>query len=258
MVGVVLLLLGQSFGLEPGDLGFDVGVFLRVDPFLVPVSTDPLARTSSDRLEHEFSRVDIAGDLGAVALEVVDEDLGVFSDVTEVYGLTSTLEQQKAVEGLEQKGVRLVDGTEDLLAGSGKLSKESDQVVGGLTVETGSGLVKEEQKIGFGGELYTDGDTLSRFDGKTVATVVSVWPMSVVRRLDSRETNHSIGKVLELQKLDDVLTVGVLLLFRHGLGLTKVGRELQSFSDGRGPLVNILLLGWRSAWMMIDKKNYVP
>jgi hypothetical protein len=54
------------------------------------------------------------------------------------------LKQEQTVERLEQEGIRLVDGTKNLLSGSGELSKETDQVVGGLTVKTRGGFVEEE------------------------------------------------------------------------------------------------------------------
>jgi hypothetical protein len=37
-----------------------------------------------------------------------------------------------------------MDGTQDLLTGGSEFSKESNNVVGGLTVETGGGLVEEK------------------------------------------------------------------------------------------------------------------
>lgn len=57
-----------------------------------------------------------------------------------------------------------MNGAEDLLASGSKLSKESNNVVGGLTVETGGGLVEEKKKIGLGGKLDTDSDSLSCFN----------------------------------------------------------------------------------------------
>jgi hypothetical protein len=65
---------------------------------------------------------------------------------------------------LEEKSVRLVDSAENLLTGSGKLSEESNNVVCGLTIETGSRLVQEEKEIGLGSKLDTDSDSLSGFD----------------------------------------------------------------------------------------------
>ena len=38
-----------------------------------------------------------------------------------------------------------MNGTQDLLTGGSELSEESNNVVGGLTVETGSGLVEEKE-----------------------------------------------------------------------------------------------------------------
>lgn len=57
-----------------------------------------------------------------------------------------------------------MDGTQDLLAGSSEFSEESNNVVGGLTIETGCRLVEEEQEIGLGGKLDTDSNSLSCFD----------------------------------------------------------------------------------------------
>lgn len=61
-----------------------------------------------------------------------------------------------------------MDGTQDLLSSSGKLSQESDQVVSGLTVETGSRFIEEEKQVGLGGKFDTDGDSLSSFNRETV------------------------------------------------------------------------------------------
>lgn len=176
MFRILFFWLSQRGRLKPGNFLLDLGELWRVDPLLVPITPDSLARTGSDGLEHELSWVDIAWNLGTVALEIVNEDMRVFTNVTEVDGLATTLEKQETVERLEQKGVRLVNSAENLLAGSSEFTKESDQVVGGLTIETRSGLVKEKQQIGLGGQFNTNSDTLSSFDGKTVTTTISYFP----------------------------------------------------------------------------------
>jgi hypothetical protein len=66
-----------------------------------------------------------------------------------------------------------MDGAEDLLSGGSELSEETNNVVGGLTIETGSRLVEEKKEIGLGGELDTDSDSLSCLDRQTVATALS-------------------------------------------------------------------------------------
>jgi len=65
-----------------------------------------------------------------------------------------------------------MNGTQDLLTGGSEFSKESNDVVGGLTIKTGSGLVEEKQEIRLGGEFDTDSDSLSCFDRQTVAAAM--------------------------------------------------------------------------------------
>lgn len=57
-----------------------------------------------------------------------------------------------------------MDGTQDLLTGGSEFSEESNNVVSGLTIETGCRLVEEKQKIRLGSKLDTDSDSLSCFD----------------------------------------------------------------------------------------------
>jgi hypothetical protein len=51
------------------------------------------------------------------------------------------------------------------------------------------GLVEEEKKLRLRGELDSDGDTLASLDVES----------------ETGETNHSVGLVLELKKLDNLL-----------------------------------------------------
>lgn len=82
----------QSLLLEYGDLFLGSSEFLRVEPFLVPITTShSLPGSSTDSLEHEFSRVGIVRYRGTVSLEVVDEDIRVFADITKVDTLSTSL-----------------------------------------------------------------------------------------------------------------------------------------------------------------------
>jgi hypothetical protein len=58
--------------------------------------------------------------------------------------LTTSLKEQESVKVLEQESVGLMDGTQDLLTGGSEFSEESNNVVSGLTIKTGSGLVEEK------------------------------------------------------------------------------------------------------------------
>jgi hypothetical protein len=170
VVDILLLRLSKSVSLENLNLLLQLSKLGRVEPLLVPVASDTLSRSSTNSLKHELGRVDVTRDLCAVSLEVADQVSRVLADRSVVDSLTTSLKKEQSVEGLEQKGVGLVDGTEDLLAGRSKLSEETDQVVSGLTVETRGRLVEEEQEIGLGSKLDTDSDTLSSLDRETVTT----------------------------------------------------------------------------------------
>lgn len=106
---------------------------------------------------------------------------------TEVDGASTSLEQEQTVEHLEEQGVGLMNlpksqrrigceagrkashRAEDGLTGSGELAKEANQIVGRLTVETGSRFVEEKQELRLRGELDADGETLASFDRETEA-----------------------------------------------------------------------------------------
>lgn len=153
--------------------------------------------------------------------------------------------QEKTVEVLEKHGVRLVDRDEDGLARGGKLAQKAHDVVRTLAVcmshsssvraiclgrkaeltETGSRLVKEEKQLRLRGELDTDGDALARLNVET----------------EAREADHGVGLVFKLEKLDDLLDVGVLLRLRDVTGLTEVRREAERFAHGGRWFVNVEL-----------------
>jgi hypothetical protein len=87
--------------------------------------------------------------VSAVLSEVLAKDVRVFADVAEVDGASTGLEEKETVEVLEEHRVRLVDRAEDGLTGGGELAEKTNDVVGGLTIETaakGRGCQWREQK----------------------------------------------------------------------------------------------------------------
>ena len=99
-----------------------------------------------------------------------------------------------------------MNGNEDGLTRRGKLAQEPDDVVRRLAIETRSGLVEEEQKLGLRRELNSDGDSLACLDVESKAG----------------EADHGVREVLELKQLDDVFDVGVLLFLRNVRRLAEV------------------------------------
>lgn len=73
---------------------------------------------------------------GAVTREVFTKSLGIRPDLTEVHGLTTTLQKQQPVEALEQERRGLMDGAKNRLAALRQLAEESHQVPGALTVQS--------------------------------------------------------------------------------------------------------------------------
>ena len=61
-----------------------------------------------------------------------------------------------------------MDSTENLLAGSGELSQESDDIICALAVEATGRLIEEEQKLGLGRELNADGNSFSGWNATLV------------------------------------------------------------------------------------------
>lgn len=118
-----------------------------------------------------------------------------------------------------------------LLASSCELAEEAHNVVRRLPVETRGRLVQEQEQVGLGSKLDTDGDTLARLNRETVAG----------------EADHAVREILELEELDDVLDIRVLLGLRDSLGLAEVRREPESLADGGSPLVDVELFGIRTA-----------
>ena len=151
----------------------------------------------------------------AVLGEVVLDGLRVVADLAEVDRLAALGEKQEGVELGEELLGRLVDSDEDGLADVGELAEETDGVVGGLAIETGGGLVEEDEDAGLGDQLDTNGHTLALFDRETGADA----------------TDEGIGQIMKLQKINDGVDVLELLLTGNLTGLTKEGRELEGLTD---------------------------
>jgi hypothetical protein len=90
--------------------------------------------------------------------------MGVFSNVSKVYALSSLLQQEKAIKVLKKGRVRLVDGTQNCLSGRGKFPQESNDIECRLTVETTCRFIQKKKQLRFSSELNTNGDALSFFD----------------------------------------------------------------------------------------------
>lgn len=101
-----------------------------------------------------------------VALEVFDHSARVFTNVTEVYSLTTLAEEQETIEDLEEFRRRLVDGAENGETLVSKAAQERHDGPGRLRVKTGCGLVQEEQEFGLSGEFDTDGCPLAVLDAQ--------------------------------------------------------------------------------------------
>ena len=100
-----------SFELRPGPdisaaLGFDasnfllgIGQLVRVAPDLAPVFVaDAVGLAGADGVEHPFRRVGVRGAVSAVLVEIVNQDVGIFADVTYVYCQQTYLERVKGTE----------------------------------------------------------------------------------------------------------------------------------------------------------------
>jgi len=118
----------------------------------------------ADGVQHPLGRVGVGRAVGAVLVEVVEEDVSVSADVAKVYRLPALLQQQQAVKVLEQRRIGLVNGAEDSLSSRRELLKETDDVERALRVQSGRRLVEEEKEFRFRGQLNTDRNALALLD----------------------------------------------------------------------------------------------
>ena len=87
----------------------------------------------------------------AIAFEIIDHGGRIAAQVAKVNSLCSLLQQQHAIECLEELRRRLVNGAKDSLALVGKAAQERDDCPSALGVETGGGFIQEEQQFGLEG-----------------------------------------------------------------------------------------------------------
>lgn len=78
-------------------------------------------------------------------LKVLDESVRVLADVAEVDSLATLLEEEEAIEDLEELGRRLMDGAKDSLALVGETPQERADRPSTLGVETRCRFVKEKK-----------------------------------------------------------------------------------------------------------------
>ena len=103
-------------------------------------------------------------------LEVREHCTGIVSDISKVHRLPADLEQQQAVEHLEELARGLVDRAEDRLAGLVReLAQEGDDRPGALRVQAGGRLVEKEEEFRLR-TLYQYGMTAALCGERTFAT----------------------------------------------------------------------------------------
>lgn len=229
VAAAVLLLGGDVLGVvgQTLELGLDLGVLLAVPPGLVPVDVRLGSRGSTDDLEHPLGRVRVVRAREAtVGLEVLRHGSRVLADVAEVDSLAALGQEEQAVESLEEHGRRLMNSTQDGLAALGQLLEKIQNSPRRLTVKTRGGLVDKEKQRRLRSQLNTDGKTLSLFDVETLA----------------RNADDGIGVLLHLQQPDDLVHIRQLLLARGVGRLAEEGTEVESFADGGGLQMEVLLL----------------
>lgn len=164
--------------LELLDLVNDALVGVTLEPDVGPVAVfreitrNDVDHESEDRESvechyprHEgrsLSRIDFLGEINALLGKVV----GQLLDLAKVHSASALLEEKHAIEFSKDGGGGLMNRAQDGLTGGGELAQECDDEVRGLTVETGSRLV-EEQQSWLGDEFDTDGETLASFNSET-------------------------------------------------------------------------------------------
>lgn len=265
---VGLRLLVALLFVELGDLVVNLLGLVGLFPQRVPVFVGLGSRTGADDVEDvcmcrvsqnqqlmtQTRRREVRTFSGVVALaavlvgpgvEVFEHGLRVLAEIAEVDGLAALLQQQEAVESLEQLGRRLMDGGEDGLSVVRELAQQEHDRPRRLRVETRSRLVEEDEQGRLGDQLDTDSETLALLDVETHADFAD-------DRLRVR---------FHLEELDDLLDKLELLRLRDRARLTKQCRELKGLADGGGRHVDVLLLyvaglalERKREWLRIDEE----
>ena len=107
-----------------------------------------MSRASRGRFEVPGSDGEVPGKGGfiAVAGEVVDQNLGVLTDIAIVDSASTASQEQKTIETLEQHGGRLVNGAKNSLAVLLELVQQIQNSPGSLRVQTRGRFIQEEKK----------------------------------------------------------------------------------------------------------------
>ena len=107
----------RAFDLELFEMALNLGIFGGVAPCLVPINVGMGSGGSANDLKHPFGRVSILRTWGtSVADKVIDQNLGVFTDLSVVDGTSTTGQEKKTIETLEQHGTGLMDSAKNSLA----------------------------------------------------------------------------------------------------------------------------------------------
>jgi len=181
------------------ELCLCLAVFGAVAPGLVPINVGVRTRGCTNDFEHPLGRIGIRRALmSTIAFEVRRQNVRTLANFAKVDSLTTSGEEEKTIETLEQHGRRLVNSAENGLTGLGKLLHQIADSPGGLRVETGGRFVQEEKELRLSSKLNTDSQTLTLLNVETF----------------TRHTNNGISVFFHVQELDNLIDIVELLLTR--------------------------------------------
>ena len=222
---VARLLVAPAF--EPGHLVAQLRIQLALAEQPGPVLVRRRRGSGADHIQDVLGWVRVLTALDpAPLLKVANQRRRVRAQVAEVHRLTALLQQQEAVELVEELTARLVDRAEDCLALRRELLEELDDRPGRLCVEAGRGLVKEQKQTRLRGQLHTNRETLALLHIETLANL----------------TDERLGERLHLKELNNRLDIVETLLLRSLTRLAQQGRELQRLAHRLLRQVHVLLL----------------
>ncbi|KAI6775242.1 hypothetical protein HG530_002000 [Fusarium avenaceum] len=123
----------------------------------------------------------------------------MIANVAEIHSLSTLSEKEQCIELAEKLGRGLMNCDEDGLTDGGKLAKESD-----------------DENTGLGDKLDSNSDTLSLLDTQS----------------RTNSPDQCIGKIMELEKINNCINILELLLAGNITALSKKGGKLECFADG--------------------------
>mmetsp|Transcript_1334 Transcript_1334/g.3172 ORF Transcript_1334/g.3172 Transcript_1334/m.3172 type:complete len:215 (-) Transcript_1334:2982-3626(-) len=124
--------------------------------------------SSAGQLENVIGWVFASWTLVAVTSKVLEQCGKVFSQVTKVHHLTTTLQQQEMSEKAKDLGRRLMNGTDDGSTRRGSFLHTTHHVHRTHGIEARSGFIQEEQRW-VRSQLNTDGHTLAFLGRQTIS-----------------------------------------------------------------------------------------